>query len=67
VLRTYFGDRPLQVVLERTGWHVAQHCRQLEHIAIEQLHAAPSDRLRPDDLRGLPLPDAVWDREITAT
>ena len=64
-LRTYFGERSLHVVLERTAWHVAQHCRQLEHIAVEQLHTAPSDKLRAEDLTALPLPNAIWDPEIT--
>ena len=30
---TYYGARPLHEVLERTAWHVAQHARQLDHIA----------------------------------
>jgi hypothetical protein len=64
-IRTYFGERSFHVVLERTAWHVAQHCRQLEHIAVEQLHTAPSDKLRAEDLIALPLPDAIWDPEIT--
>jgi glutaredoxin len=66
-LRTYFGDRSLHTVLERTAWHIAQHCRQLEHIVVEQLGAIPTERLRPEDLEGLPVPRAVWDREITET
>jgi glutaredoxin len=63
-LRTYFGNRPLHIVLERTAWHVAQHCRQLEHIAVDQLGVVPNDRLRAQDLAGLPLPHSVWDPEI---
>jgi hypothetical protein len=60
-LRTYFGDRPLWTVLERTTWHVAQHCRQLASLA-----SGPSQHALIDDalLAGLPLPQAVWDREI---
>ena len=63
-LHTYFGDRSTHVVLERTAWHVAQHCRQLEYLAVDRLGGAPADRLAPGDLLGLPLPEAIWDREI---
>ena len=63
-LRTYYGERPQHEVLERTAWHVAQHCRQLDHIVVEVLKLRPATRLRPVDLAGLPVPEQVWDPEI---
>jgi glutaredoxin len=63
-LRTYFGTRSAWTVLERTAWHVAQHVRQLQQLAVEVAGANPATRLVPGDLAGLPVPDAVWDREI---
>jgi glutaredoxin len=63
-LRTYYGERPQHEVLERTAWHVAQHCRQLDHIVVEVLKLGPATRLRPADLAGLPVPEQVWDPEI---
>jgi glutaredoxin len=61
---TYWGERPLADVLERTTWHVAQHCRQLEHLVrdVAGVQAAPA--LPPAALAGLPLPGAVWDPEV---
>lgn len=63
-LRTYYGERPLHEVLERTAWHVAQHCRQLDYIVVEVLKRVPASRLRAADLAGLPVPEQVWDAEI---
>jgi glutaredoxin len=65
-LRTYYGERPLWPVLERTTWHVAQHCRQLEHLLQSTSGRAPTPPLNARLLEGLPLPSAIWDREITA-
>jgi glutaredoxin/uncharacterized damage-inducible protein DinB len=62
-LRTYYGLRPLHEVLERTAWHVAQHCRQLEFIA-RHLGVRPEAQLTAELLAGLPLPRDVWDAEI---
>ena len=31
-IQTYYGDRALDSVLERTAWHAAHHCRQLQAI-----------------------------------
>lgn len=63
-VRTYYGAQPLHGVLERTAWHVAQHCRQLEHI-VRTLGLPPAAALGDAELGGLPLPDGVWDKEIT--
>ncbi|MDX2223678.1 MAG: glutaredoxin [Rhodospirillaceae bacterium] len=61
-VNTYYGRQPLHQVCERTTWHMAQHCRQLEHIlgALDRGHGF----LTPEVLAGLPVPRDVWDREI---
>jgi hypothetical protein len=61
-VRTYFGEHPLHVVLERTVWHPAQHTRQLMLI-LESLGIAPDRALTPEDLAGLPLPEKAWDED----
>lgn len=60
---TYYGRKPIQHVLERTAWHMAQHCRQLQHI-LGELGVAGGPWLKPLILEGLPLPRDVWDPEI---
>ncbi|MEZ5475856.1 MAG: glutaredoxin family protein [Steroidobacteraceae bacterium] len=64
-LNTYFGEKPLQVVLERTTWHVAQHCRQLAELVGRQATVSSAAALPVALLAGLPLPTAIWDPEIT--
>ena len=59
---TYFGTHSMQVVLERTAWHPAQHTRQLMLI-LDTLDIEPDGRLTAADLAGLPLPDKAWDNE----
>jgi len=59
---TYFGKHPLQVVLERTVWHPAQHTRQLMLI-LETLGIQPDRALSAADLAGLPLPEKAWDED----
>jgi len=62
-LDTYYGAQPLDRVLERTTWHVAQHVRQLERLLeLQGVDAQP--RLPGALLAGLPLPDGVWDAEV---
>jgi len=63
-LDTYWGERPLADVLERSAWHVAQHCRQLEHLVREVAGVQSAPALPPSALAGLPLPEAVWDPEV---
>ena len=58
---TYYGERPMHDVLERTAWHSAQHTRQLMLI-LETHGVNPDQPLSAADLAGLPLPDEVWDR-----
>lgn len=60
---TYYGRQPLHQVLERTAWHMAQHCRQLQHI-LGELGVTGGPFLTPALLAGLPLPRDVWDPEI---
>jgi glutaredoxin len=62
--RTYFGKQPLDALLERTAWHVAQHVRQLEHLVHEVARVPGAPQIPAAALAGLPLPVAVWDREI---
>jgi len=61
----YFGRRALHDVLERTAWHVAQHCRQLEFV-VDRLGSVSPENLTAADLDGLPVPEGIWDREIVA-
>ncbi|HSN71346.1 MAG TPA: glutaredoxin family protein [Steroidobacteraceae bacterium] len=60
---TYYGRRSLDGVLERTAWHVAQHCRQLESL-VAQTGSVPEGPLGPAELGGLPLPAGLWDKEV---
>lgn len=56
---TYFGRKPMHLVLERTAWHSAQHTRQLEMV-LGLLGIEDRRLLGPEVLSGLPLPDDVW-------
>ncbi len=58
---TYYGKRTMHDVLERTTWHAAQHTRQIT-LMLETYGIKPDEPLSPDDLKGLPVPDEVWDR-----
>lgn len=64
MVATYFGPQITQALLERTAWHVAQHCRQLESLVHEVARVPGAPRLPPQALDGLPVPTAVWDPEI---
>ena len=56
---TYYGQRPMHDVLDRTAWHTAQHARQM--MLMLECHGTQPDRpLTPEDLAGLPVPDEVW-------
>ena len=57
---TYFGPTPRHELLERTVWHSAQHARQLAAL-LDEAGIAPDRPLTPDDIRGLPLTDKIWD------
>lgn len=58
----YYGEQTLHEFLERTTWHAAQHARQFIW-ALEQRGVEPSRPLDADTLRGLPVPESVWDGE----
>ncbi|MBI1775518.1 MAG: glutaredoxin [Proteobacteria bacterium] len=59
-VETYYGLKPLHLVLERTAWHSAQHTRQLMMV-LGLLDIEPDRPLAAADLAGLPLPENVWD------
>lgn len=56
---TYYGQRPMHDVLDRTTWHAAQHTRQMM-LMLESHGTRPDRPLTPEDLAGLPVPDEVW-------
>jgi hypothetical protein len=57
---TYFGETSRHEMFERTVWHSTQHTRQIASL-IEQAGIRPDRPLGPDDIRGLPLTDKIWD------
>ena len=57
---TYFGGTSRHEMLERTVWHSAQHTRQVASL-LEQAGIAPDRPLGPEEVRGLPLTERVWD------
>jgi len=57
---TYFGETSRHEMFERTVWHSAQHTRQIASL-LEQAGIAPERPLGPEDIRGLPLTDKIWD------
>ncbi|SRR5258708_6414776 len=57
---TYYGRKPLHLVLERTAWHSAQHTRQLMMV-LDLIGIEPDGKLGAADFAGLPLPENVWD------
>ena len=59
---TYYGVQTFHSVLERTTWHVAQHCRQLEW-ALRSAGVTLPRTLSSAALAQLPLPRGIWDRE----
>jgi hypothetical protein len=63
-VKTYYGERPVHELIERSAWHVAQHLRQIEHLAREVLRLRDVPEIGAALLTGLPLPERVWDAEI---
>lgn len=59
VIAVYYGPQSGYDLLERTTWHAGQHLRQLYELA-GRLGVTPPSPLPVEELRGLPLPDAVW-------
>ena len=60
VMDTYWGWHSLLEAFEREVWHTAQHTRQVM-MFLRQLEIEPDGPLSETDLRGLPLPEGVWD------
>lgn len=58
---TYYGRCSMHDVFERTTWHAAQHTRQMS-LMLETYGSIPDGALTAEDLKGLPVPDEVWDR-----
>jgi len=61
--KTYYGEQTASALLERTCWHTAQHCRQLDAV-LTQAGVAPPLKLSPADVAGLPMPEHIWDDEL---
>jgi hypothetical protein len=57
---TYFGETSRHEMFERTVWHSTQHTRQITSL-LEEAGIVPDRPLGPDDIRGLPLTDRIWD------
>lgn len=57
---TSYGEQSLHEVFERSAWHSAQHVRQLGDV-LERWGIVPDGKLTSDDLRGLPLPERIWE------
>jgi hypothetical protein len=60
VLKTYYGDTPAQQLYERVTWASAQYCRQLVAV-LERMGIAADRPLTPEELKGLPLPERLWE------
>lgn len=61
-MKTYWGEQPVHLVLERTTWHSAQHARQLM-VVLDSIGLAIDGPLTPAQLAGLPLPASAWDTD----
>jgi len=57
---TYYGRHTMHNVMERTTWHAAHHTRQLV-LMLEEYGVTPDTPLSAEDLKGLPVPEKVWD------
>lgn len=57
---TYYGRHTMHNVMERTTWHAAHHARQLV-LMLEEYGVTPDTPLSAEDLKGLPVPENVWD------
>jgi hypothetical protein len=59
-VKTFYGTPPMHQLFERSTWHSAQHARQMIAV-LERFGIEPDDRLTPEDLAGLPLPERIWE------
>lgn len=57
---TYYGRHTMHNVMERTAWHAAHHTRQLL-LMLQEYGVTPDGPITLDDLKGLPVPENVWD------
>jgi glutaredoxin len=57
---TYYGERPMHELLERSTWHSAQHARQIIAV-LERLGVKVERPLTQADYAGLPLPEGLWE------
>ncbi|MEO7728329.1 MAG: DinB family protein [Burkholderiales bacterium] len=60
IVPTSYGQQELHEVFERSAWHAAQHVRQLGAV-LERFGIEPDRKLTADDLKGLPLPERIWE------
>lgn len=60
IVPTSYGQQALHEVFERSAWHSAQHVRQLGDV-LERFGIEPDGKLTADALRGLPLPERIWE------
>jgi glutaredoxin/uncharacterized damage-inducible protein DinB len=58
-VKTYYGDRPLHELLERSAWHSAQHARQIVSV-LQGFGIAAQPPLTERDYAGLPMPKGLW-------
>lgn len=65
-LSTYYGPQSVPDLLERTAWHAAQHTRQFAEV-LKSVDVNLHDQLSDEDLEGLPLPNHVYDDEVSLT
>jgi hypothetical protein len=56
---TYYGEQTAHELMERTAWHAAQHVRQV-YWFLDRLGIRVGNGLSERDLKGLPIPVAVW-------
>jgi len=59
-VKTYYGERSLHELLERSTWHSAQHARQIIAV-LERLGVEPRGKLTAADYAGLPMPQGLWE------
>jgi hypothetical protein len=60
IVPTSYGPQQLHEVFERSAWHSAQHVRQLGDV-LERFGIEPAGKLTGEDLKGLPLPERIWE------
>lgn len=59
-VKTYMGEQPIHLLLERSAWHSAQHVRQVMAL-LDRYGIVPDRPLTKEDLAGLPLPERLWE------